>query len=146
MAFPCVMLQAMMRDREFGDERGAGGGAECSDRIFVRDLVVAVSIGIHAHEKRQRTRLRVNAELQVATAQPGSDDFAAVVDYETVVSGIKAVAGARHINLVETFAERVAALCLQDPRVRTVRVMVEKLDIYPEAESVGVTVERRSGA
>jgi len=130
----------MMRDREFGDDH-----ERSSYRIFVRDLVVAVSIGIHAHEKRQRTRLRVNAELQVATELPANDDFAAVVNYETVVAGIKSVAGARHINLVETFADRVATLCLADARVGAVRIVVEKLDIYPEAESVGVIVERRRG-
>jgi len=117
--------------------------ADFSYRIFVRGLVVTVSIGIHAHEKRQRTRLRVEAELLIATPLPQNDDFAAAADYEKVVEGIKAVAGARHINLVETFADRVATFCLADARVQSVRVTVEKLDIYPEAESVGVTIERR---
>lgn len=112
-------------------------------RIFVRDLVVAASIGIHAHEKRQRGRLRVSAELLLDTVLPQNDDFAQVVNYETIVSGIKAVASAHHINLVETFADRVAALCLEDRRVCSVRVTVEKLDIYPEAESVGIAIERR---
>jgi 7,8-dihydroneopterin aldolase/epimerase/oxygenase len=112
-------------------------------RVFVRDLVLAVSIGIHAHEKRQRTRIRVNAELLVGTPVPERDDFAEALDYEAIVAGIKTIADGRHINLVETFADRVASLCLGDARVRWVRVTVEKLDIYPEAESVGVVVERR---
>jgi dihydroneopterin aldolase len=112
-------------------------------RIFVRDLVVAVSIGIHAHEKRQRAHVRVNVDLLVATALPRNDDFAGVLNYENVVAAIKSVGGASHINLVETFADRLVALCLEDRRVRAVRVMIEKLDIYPEAESVGVIVERR---
>jgi dihydroneopterin aldolase len=112
-------------------------------RVFVRDLVLAVSIGIHAHEKRQRTRIRVNAELLVGTPVPERDDFAEALDYEAIVAGIKTIADGRHINLVETFAARVASLCLGDARVRWVRVTVEKLDIYPEAESVGVVVERR---
>jgi 7,8-dihydroneopterin aldolase/epimerase/oxygenase len=137
-ARPCAMLGPMMRDPEFGGER-----YDSTYRIFVRDLVVAVSIGIHAHEKRQRARVRVNAELLIATEPPRYDDFATAFNYETVVGGIKSVAGAGHINLVETFAERVAALCFADPRVSAVRVTVEKLDIYPEAESVGVTIERR---
>ena len=111
-------------------------------RVFVHDFVVAVSIGIHAHEKRQRARVRINADLLVGRALPAHDDFEAAVDYETVVSGIKRLADGRHINLVETLADRIAKLCLADPRVRAVRVTVEKLDIYPEAESVGVLVER----
>jgi 7,8-dihydroneopterin aldolase/epimerase/oxygenase len=112
-------------------------------RVFVRDLVLAVSIGIHAHEKRQRARIRVNAELDVQAPLPERDDFAEALDYESIVSGIKRLADAKHINLVETFADRVARLCLGDPRVSAVRVTVEKLDIYPEAQSVGVVIERR---
>jgi len=115
-------------------------------RIFVRDLVVAVSIGIHAHEKRQRARLRVNADLEVGLPPPTRDDFSEVMNYEGIVTGIKSLAEAKqHINLVETFADRVASLCLGDARVRAVRVSVEKLDIYPEAVSVGVLIERRRG-
>ncbi len=114
-------------------------------RVFVRDLVLAVSIGIHAHEKRQRTRVRINAELEVALPLPRRDDFAEALDYETIVAGIKRIADAKHFNLVETLAGRVATLCLSDRRVRMARVTVEKLDIYPEAESVGVTVERSQG-
>ncbi len=112
-------------------------------RIFVRDLVLTASIGIHAHEKRQRGRLRVNAELTVDFPPPRHDDFAEAFDYEGIVAGIKAIGAAKHINLVETFADRVAVLCLRDRRVQEVRVTVEKLDIYPEAQSVGVEIIRR---
>ena len=114
-----------------------------SYRVFVRDLVVPCSIGIYPREKGLRRRVRVNAELVVAGAISGKDDFAEAVNYETVVAGIKAIAEAGHINLVETLADRVATLCLTDRRVSAVRIVVEKLDVYPEAESVGVTLERR---
>ena len=56
--------------------------------------------------------------------------------------GIKAITGRGHVNLVETMAEDIAAMCLEDPRVRSVRVRVEKLDILENAESVGVEIER----
>jgi 7,8-dihydroneopterin aldolase/epimerase/oxygenase len=114
-------------------------------RVFVRDLVVTVSIGIHAHEKRQRTRIRVTADLLVGAPLPTRDEFAEALNYEGIVSGIKGLADAKHINLVETFADRAATVCLGDRRVRAVRITVEKLDIYPEAESVGVIVERSRG-
>jgi 7,8-dihydroneopterin aldolase/epimerase/oxygenase len=119
------------------------GDVATSYRIFVRDLVVAASIGIHAHEKRQRGRLRVSAELEIEAPLPKADDLAEVVNYEAIVAGIKRIAGLQHINLIESFAAEVASLCFADRRVRFVRVVVEKLDIYPEAESVGAVVERR---
>ncbi len=139
----CVILAAMVGDWQLAAAIAAEHPDDPGYRIFVRDLVVAVSIGIYAHEKRQRARLRVNVDLVVATALPRNDDFTGVVDYETIVAAIKSVGGAAHINLVETFAERLVTRCLEDRRVRAVRVTIEKLDIFPEAESVGVIVERR---
>ena len=112
-------------------------------RVFVRDLVVPCSIGIYPREKGLRRRVRVNAELLVADAISGRDDFAEAVNYETVVAGIKGIAEAGHINLVETLADRIATLCLADVRVASGRIVVEKLDVYPETESVGVVLERR---
>jgi dihydroneopterin aldolase len=119
----------------------ANEGAE-SYRVFVRDLVVPCSIGIYPREKGLRRRVRVNAELAVAEPISGNDDFAEAVNYETVVAGIKAIAEGGHINLVETLADRIATLCLTDRRVTAVRIVVEKLDVYPETESVGVLLER----
>ena len=124
------------------DAGNARGGAE-GYRVFVRDLVVPCSIGIYPREKGLRRRVRVNAELAIDERIASSDDFADVVNYETVVAGIKAIAEAGHINLVETLADRIATLCLADRRVESVRVVVEKLDVYPETESVGVMLERR---
>jgi dihydroneopterin aldolase len=90
--------------------------------------------------------VRINADLLVGRPLPASDDFAQAFNYEDIVAGIKRLADGSHINLVETLAERVAELCLADERVRAVRAIVEKLDIYPEAVSVGVMVERVRGA
>ncbi len=112
-------------------------------RVFVRDLVVPCSIGIYPREKGLRRRVRVNAELVVADSISGRDDFAEAVNYETVVAGIKGIAEAGHINLVETLADRIATLCPTDPRVASVKTVVEKLDAYPDTESVGVLLERR---
>ncbi len=112
-------------------------------RVFVRDLIVPCSLGIYLREKGLERRVRVNAEIAISEAVSGNDDFAEVVNYESIVAGIKAVAQAGHINLVETLAERIAAMCLADARVSAARVVVEKLEVYPDAESVGVAIERR---
>ncbi len=113
-------------------------------RIFVRDLVLSCSIGVHDHEKLAPQRVRLNVD--VTAREPGAaleDDIVKVVSYEDLVTGIRAIALEGHINLVETLAERVASLCLSDPRVVTVRVRVEKPDVIAEASGVGVEIERR---
>lgn len=113
--------------------------------VFVRNLILMANIGIHAHEQTGPQRLRVNVDLAVREAdQRPADEISQVVCYEEVSNGIRAIVGRGHVNLVETLAEDIAAMCLEDPRVRSARVRVEKLDILENAESVGVEIERFS--
>jgi dihydroneopterin aldolase len=112
-------------------------------RILVRDLVLKCSIGIHAHELLAPQRVRINVDMSVLEqAGPLCDDIANVVSYEDVIDGIKTMLAKGHINLVETLAENIAELCLTDERVETARIRVEKLDVYAEAASVGIEIER----
>lgn len=112
-------------------------------RIIVRDLVLPCRIGIYEYEKRAPQRVRINVELLVERHAPGSDTFSDVLNYETIIAHIRAVTEGEHINLVETLAERIIEGCLAHPRALAARVSVEKLDIYPDAESVGVVLRRR---
>jgi dihydroneopterin aldolase len=73
----------------------------------------------------------------------GPDELSRVVDYGAVADSVRAIVAGGHVRLVETLAERIAEACLADHRVITARIRVEKLDILPDAESVGVEVERR---
>jgi len=123
--------------------RGGVGAAPAAYGMFVRNLVVPCRIGVHPHERELAQRVRINVDLAVAEGfTAAGDDIAGVVSYEDIVFGIKRIIAGGHINLVETLAERVAELCLSDPRVFRARVRVEKLDVFKEAESVGVEIER----
>ena len=131
--------KARARSRAGSKAQPAGAGVS---RVFVRNLVLPCFIGIHPHERELAQRVRLNVDLTVAEGGGAQDDIAAVVSYEDIVFGVKRMMAEGHINLVETLAERVAEFCFADPRVRIARVQVEKLDVFPEAESVGVTIER----
>jgi 7,8-dihydroneopterin aldolase/epimerase/oxygenase len=116
--------------------------------VFVRDMVLTASIGVYPHEHRDRQRVRINVDLAVddETAQAGrivgSDELSRVVNYEKTVAAVRTIVGSGHTRLVETMAERIAEACLLDPRVRTARIRVEKLDIFADAVSAGVEVQR----
>jgi len=113
--------------------------------VFIRDFMVECLIGVHEHEKQRKQRVRVNLDLAVNEGEhPIIDDIRNVVNYETMADGIEKIAQEGHVNLVETFAERIAAMCLEDHRVHSARVRVEKLDILENAESVGIEIERFS--
>jgi dihydroneopterin aldolase len=114
-----------------------------SRKIFVRDLRIPASIGIHDHEKEDRQLVCINVELETVVGDaPLNDDYKNTVCYESTVNGIHEIISFGHINLVETLADKIADFCLQDVRVRTVRVRVEKPDIMPDTTSVGVEIER----
>ena len=113
-------------------------------RVFVRDLELTAKIGVHRHERRRPQAVRINIDLTVAeSGAPADDRIDSVVDYEAVVVGVKTIAAAGHINLIETLAERIAGLCLEDRRVLIARVRVEKPNVLADAASVGVEIERR---
>jgi dihydroneopterin aldolase len=115
--------------------------------VFLRDLVLEVSIGVHPHERGARQRIRINVDLGVLeSSEPATDRLDRVVDYQAVANRVREVATARHVNLVETLAERIAAQCLVDERVVLARIRVEKLDVFADMESAGVEVERRRTA
>jgi len=115
-------------------------------RIMVRDLMLSAKIGLHQHERIAQQRIRVNLDLAIADLGVIDDDYDKVVCYGELVTGVRHVVGAGHVNLVETLAERIAAMCLADPRVLSARVRVEKLDVFPEASAVGVEIERHRPA
>ena len=111
--------------------------------LLIHDLVVPCSIGVHEHERHAKQRVRINVRIQVTgDERPIEDSIANVVSYEAIVDGIRAIARSDHINLVETLADRIVDLCLANQRVSGVWVRVEKLDLYPDADGVGVEVER----
>ncbi len=134
---------ALGRTRPRSAPGGAPSNAPWEARIFVRDLVLPCRIGIHQHERVADQRIRINLDLDFRTEGPLEDDLDSVVCYSELVTSIRHVVGAGHVNLAETLAERIATTCLEDARVRSVRVKIEKLEVFPEAESVGVEIERK---
>ena len=100
---------------------------------------------------RAPQRVRINVDLGVEddgarplSRQPvGRDELVRVVDYEKLADCVRVIVASGHVRLVETLAERIAEVCLQDRRVHLARVRVEKLDVFADATSAGVEIERR---
>jgi dihydroneopterin aldolase len=112
-------------------------------RILVKDLVLLCSIGAYPEERLHRQRVRFNVDLHALWPSGAfDDDLSKVVNYKDITNGIRALVEEGHINLVETLAERIADMCLADRRVVDARVSVEKLDVEPAADGIGVEIER----
>lgn len=113
--------------------------ALAASKVFVTGLKVQAQIGVYRHEIGRVQPLIVDVELDVPTS--GSDRLAETVNYETILQAAQQLAGEGHIDLVETFAHRLAARCLADPRVTRARVRIEKpLALAPDAVGAGVEI------
>lgn len=114
------------------------------DAILIRDLRVEALIGIHRRERHVKQTLSIDLDIGLPNAAVfASDKVSDTIDYEQVALRIRDLAAAQHYRLVETFADRVAALLTADFGAPWVKISVAKIGILPNAKFVGVTVERR---
>jgi dihydroneopterin aldolase len=115
------------------------GARLAASKVFVTGLKVQAEIGVYRHEIGRVQPLIVDVELEVPT--DSSDRLADTVNYETILQAAQQLAGAGHIDLVETFAHRLAERCLADPRVTRARIRIEKpLALAPHAVGAGVEI------
>ena len=113
------------------------------DTIFIRQLRLQAWIGLYRHEKIAPQTIEIDLEI----ALPGDAVFktrkvADTIDYGVVVEHVRALLAKERFGLVETLAERIAGLLLQDLKSPRVKVSIAKLGVLREAQRVGVTIER----
>ena len=113
------------------------GSRTAMTKVFVSGLKVQAEIGVHRHEIGRVQPLIIDVELDVPSA--GAGRLSETLNYETILQAARDIAHGGHIELVETFAERLANACLADLRVTRARIRVEKpLALQPDAVAAGV--------
>jgi dihydroneopterin aldolase len=110
--------------------------------VFIRNLELLARIGVYRTEEGRSQPVRINVDLGTDDNRDTADSLENVVDYHAVEKRIRAIIAEGHVRLAETLAERIAAACFEDGRVKSVRVRVEKLHALSGAEAVGVEIER----
>jgi dihydroneopterin aldolase len=124
----------------------AVGADAATDRIFVRDFVVPARIGAYAREHGKPQNVRFNVGVKVRRSGHSVEDMRDVFSYDVITDGIRIIVAQEHIAFLETLAERVADLVLRHPRVVSVTIRVEKLDVGPGGVGVEIVRERTADA
>lgn len=105
--------------------------------------------GVFDFERREGQTFLIDLALGVDTAPAAaSDDLHDTVDYGSLVASVQAAVEKDPVDLIETLAQRIAAVCLLDGRVEWARVTVHKPDAPIEATFADVTLtitRRREG-
>lgn len=103
--------------------------------VFVRGLRIEAGIGVYDHEHGRLQALVIDVSLDLGPH--AVERLADTINYETVAQAARDIAAEGHVGLVETFAERLALACLQDPRVRRATVRIEKPGALDGADAPG---------
>ncbi len=119
------------------------------DIIFLHDLRIETVIGIWEWERKIRQTVAIDlemaADIRKAAATDSVDD---TLNYKLVAKRLQEFVGESDFQLVETLAEKVAAIVLEEFEVAWVKVRVNKPGAIRGARDVGVLIERgaRPGA
>lgn len=114
------------------------------DQVFIRGLEVDTVIGAYDWERDIRQRLVFDLEMawDIRPAAQ-SDELNLALDYAAVSQRVLDYVGSSSFELVETLAERVAALVIGEFGVPWVRLSINKPGAVAQATGgVGVVIER----
>ncbi len=113
------------------------------DTVFIEDLRIDATIGIYEWEKRIKQTLSFDiemaADIRKAAASDKIDD---ALNYKAVSKRVIQFVEDSRFELVETLAEKVAQLILDEFDVPWLRLTLNKLGAVRGSRSVGIRIER----
>ena len=119
------------------------------DIVYLRDLRIDTVIGIYGWERRTRQTIILDLEMSADIARAAATDHIDdTLNYKAVAKRLIEFVGDSEFQLVETLAERCAAIIREEFGVAWVRLTLNKKGAVRGATDVGVIIERgeRAGA
>jgi dihydroneopterin aldolase len=113
------------------------------DIIYLTDLKIETVIGIFDWERRIKQTVSLDLEMGADIRKAASSDsIEDTLDYKSVAKRLISFVESSDFQLVETLAERVAEIVLNEFNVPWVRLRVNKKGAVRHAQDVGVIIER----
>ena len=113
------------------------------DKIILTDLRIYAVIGIWEWEKRNPQTISIDLEMQTDTKKVSrSDSIKDALDYKAVSIRIKEFIHSSQFNLIETLAENVAKIILEEFDVQWLKLRISKPFAIRDSRNVGVSIER----
>ncbi len=115
------------------------------DRVFVENLTVETVIGIFDWEREIRQAVSLDLEMEFDIRQAAqTDSIDDTLDYKAVSKRLIRFIEQSEFQLVETLAEKCAAIVLSEFPVRRLRLKLSKPGAVRGSSAVGVIIERSS--
>jgi dihydroneopterin aldolase len=113
------------------------------DKIFIHALKTEAIIGIFDWERQVRQTVLLDIEMSADIRKAAlTDSIADTLNYKGVAKRVLAFVEASQFHLVETLAESVAMLILEEFAVSWVGIVLSKPGAVRSSRDVGVVLER----
>ncbi len=113
------------------------------DTVFVKNLRIETIIGIYDHERKAKQTVVFDFEMVADVAKPGaSENIDDALNYKTLTDDIVKFVEQSEFLLIETLAERVASIILDDFAVPAVKLTLHKPNALSGDTDVGVIINR----
>tara|TARA_B100001964_G_C13748987_1_gene386589 strand:+ start:41 stop:412 length:372 start_codon:yes stop_codon:yes gene_type:complete len=110
--------------------------------VLVKNLILKASVGIYPKEKIRKQKVRFNIFITAKDNIKTKNDIKELVSYEDIIKNVKKIISRGHIPLIENLAQNIAKKCLINKKILKIEIMIEKLEIFNESESVGIKIIR----
>ncbi len=111
--------------------------------ICLEGFSIDMLIGIEEADRARTVPLTIN--LKVDIEYPNNDfedDIHNVINYGDIRKGILDIASQSHLNLLETFSEKIIAFCFSFKQVHIVDLQVLKPEIFDDIDGAGIQMIR----
>jgi dihydroneopterin aldolase len=113
------------------------------DKIFIHALTTEAIIGIFDWERQVKQTVIIDIEIGADIRKAAlSDSIADTLNYKKVAKRVLAFVEGSQFHVVETLAEHVAMLLLEDFGIAWVRISLSKPGAIRSSRDVGVLLER----
>ena len=113
------------------------------DIVFIRELRADTVIGVYDWERKIRQTVVLDLEMASDNRRAASGDrIEDALDYAAISSRVLAFIEDSEFQLIETMAEQIAAIVIQEFAVPWLRLRLSKPGAVAQAENVGVLIER----
>ena len=113
------------------------------DIVYLSDLRIETTIGIYDWERRTRQTVILDIEMGTDISKAAaSDKIEDTLDYKAVAKRIIAFVGESEFRLVETLAERISDILLNEFSIAWCRLRLNKQGAVKGVRDVGVVIER----
>jgi FolB domain-containing protein len=114
------------------------------DIIFIENLNTYGILGIHPHEQRKPQPIRISARVTTDISRAAeNDDILQSINYSTLAKQIAEFVDTTHFFTIEALIENLTKQILQDRRINSVWLRIEKPNAVPNADTVGVEITRQ---